>query len=120
LRNQKLCSLFSHLGFELSDLASKVEGEVVHLLLKGLAPPLALLQFLMQLECRTHLADFNTLIDRGMLPIVYHRYKLVVFSLLVVYAHPLKLNKLDDLTLFHPAPSEPIDYLTPQKLVLFL
>ena len=67
----------------------------------------------MQLECRTHLADFNALIDWGMLSVVDHRYKLVIFSLLVVYAHPLKLNKLDDLTLFHPAPSEPVDDLTP-------
>jgi hypothetical protein len=67
----------------------------------------------MQLECRTHLANFNALIHWGILPFVNHRNKLVVFSLLIVYAHPLKLDKLDDLTLFHPAPSEPIDDLTP-------
>jgi hypothetical protein len=67
----------------------------------------------MQLECRTHLADFNTLIYWCMLPVMDHRNELVIFSLLVVYAHPLKLDKLDDLTLFHPAPSEPIDDLTP-------
>jgi hypothetical protein len=67
----------------------------------------------MQLECRTHLANFNALIDWGILPFVNHRYELVVLSLLVVNAHPLKLNKLDDLTLFHPAPSESIDDLTP-------
>ena len=72
MRYQKLCPLFSHLGFKLSDLSSKVESEVVHLLLKGLTPPLAVLQFLMQLECRTHLADFNTLIDWGMLSFVDH------------------------------------------------
>ena len=113
MRYQKLCSLFCHLGFKLSDLSSKVESEVVHLLLKGPTPPLAVLQLLMQLECRTHLTNFNALIHWSILPFVNHRHKLVVFSLLVVYAHPLKLNKLDDLTLFHPAPSEPIDDLTP-------
>jgi len=67
----------------------------------------------MQLECRTHLAYFNALINWSILLFVNHRHKLVVLTLLVVYAHPLKLNKLDDLTLFHPAPFEPIDDLTP-------